>query len=195
MPSDNYTFAGEPPPSRANQRRNTKRPPEMLLTTPTADRTRRACFAASAAVVLVLTAWSATLGAAPVKSEHVQAELVSERTALVPGQPITLALRLKMADGWHTYWRNPGDSGLPTTIAWKLPDGFGVGAIQWPAPRALPAGPLVNYGYEGEVLVLSGLTVPPDAPLGTLYKLEAHAAWLGLTEIRIPEGPVLDLQT
>ena len=68
--------------------------------------------------------------AAPVKTEHVQAELVPERTALVPGKPITVALRLKMADGWHTYWRNPGDSGLPTTITWKLPDGVGVGAIQ-----------------------------------------------------------------
>ena len=61
-----------------------------------------------------------------------------------------------MAEGWHTYWSNPGDSGLPTTITWKLPDGVGVGAIQWPAPRALPTGPLVNYGYEGQVLLLTG---------------------------------------
>ena len=61
--------------------------------------------------------------AAPVKTEHVLAELVPERTALVPGKPATVALRLKMADGWHTYWRNPGDSGLPTTHTWQLPDG------------------------------------------------------------------------
>jgi thiol:disulfide interchange protein DsbD len=132
--------------------------------------------------------------AAPVKTDHVQAELVSERTALVPGKAITVALRLKMADGWHTYWRNPGDSGLPTTITWRLPDGVGVGAIQWPAPNALPAGPLVNYGYEGEVLLLTGITVPRDAALGTTYKLRAHADWLVCKDVCIPEGADLDLE-
>ena len=120
-----------------------------------------ACAAALA--VVFASGVASTALASPVKTEHVEAELVSERTALIPGKPVTLALRLKMADGWHTYWRNPGDSGLPTTITWKLPDGVGVGAIQWPAPRTLPTGPLVNYGYEGEVLLLTGLTVPRDA--------------------------------
>jgi thiol:disulfide interchange protein/DsbC/DsbD-like thiol-disulfide interchange protein len=132
--------------------------------------------------------------AGPVKTEHVQAELVSERTALVPGKPVTVALRLKMADGWHTYWRNPGDSGLPTTITWKLPDGVGVGAIQWPAPQALPTGPLVNYGYEGEVLLLTGLTVPRDAAVGTTSKLKAHADWLVCKDVCIPEGADLDIE-
>ncbi len=136
---------------------------------------------------------AAATHAAPVKTEHVEAELVSERTALVPGKPITLALRLKMAEGWHTYWRNPGDSGLPTTITWKLPDGVGVGAIQWPAPRALPTGPLVNYGYEGEVLLLTGLTVPRDAAVGSTYKLAARADWLVCKDVCIPEGADLDI--
>ena len=72
-------------------------------------------------------------------------------------QPTTVALRLKMKPGWHVYWQNPGDSGLPTTIDWKLPSGFAAGPIQWPAPHALPAGPLINYGYEGEVLHLVDL--------------------------------------
>jgi thiol:disulfide interchange protein DsbD len=130
---------------------------------------------------------------APVKTEHVEAELVPERTALVPGKPITLALRLKMAEGWHTYWSNPGDSGLPTTIAWKLPDGFGVGSIQWPAPHALPTGPLVNYGYEKEVLLLTGLTVPRDAAVGSHLKLAARADWLVCKDVCIPEGADLDI--
>jgi thiol:disulfide interchange protein DsbD len=92
--------------------------------------------------------------AAAVKSEHVEAELVAARTAIVPGEPFTVALRLKIQDGWHTYWRNPGDSGLPTTLTWTLPEGIAAGPIEWPAPRALPAGPLVNYGYEGDALHL-----------------------------------------
>jgi thiol:disulfide interchange protein/DsbC/DsbD-like thiol-disulfide interchange protein len=145
-----------------------------------------------AAAILAL-ALAAAVEAAPIRTEHVEAELVPEHTALVPGQPTTVALRLRMADGWHTYWQNPGDSGLPTTLTWKLPNGVGVGGIEWPAPRALPAGPLVNYGYEGEVLLLTELTVPRDAPLGSPLTLSARADWLVCRETCIPEGADLEL--
>ena len=92
--------------------------------------------------------------AAPVRTPNVEAELVPAAAAApFPARRSTVALRLKMRDGWHTYWRNPGDSGLPTTLDWKLPAGVKAGPIEWPAPHALPAGPLVNYGYEGEVLL------------------------------------------
>ena len=148
---------------------------------------------AFALAVVLASGMASTALASPVKTEHVEAELVSERTALIPGKPVTLALRLKMAEGWHTYWRNPGDSGLPTTIAWKLPEGVGVGAIQWPAPRTLPTGPLVNYGYEGEVLLLTGLTVPRDAAPGSTYKFSARADWLVCKDVCIPEGADLDI--
>jgi len=131
--------------------------------------------------------------AAPVKTQHVEAELVSERTAFVPGQATTVALRLKMADGWHTYWQNPGDSGLPTTLAWTLPSGVTAGPILWPAPHALPAGPLVNYGYEGEVLLLTDVQVPPGAQPGESLNLAAKAEWLVCRETCIPEEATLDL--
>ena len=146
------------------------------------------CVAALASVLLT----GASL-AAPVRTPHVEAELVSERTAFVPGQTTTVALRLKMADGWHTYWQNPGDSGLPTTLAWKLPPGVTAGPIQWPAPEALPAGPLVNYGYEREVLLLTDVKVPRDAPLGEPLTLGAKAEWLVCRETCIPEDVQLDL--
>ena len=96
--------------------------------------------------------------AVPVKTAHVEAELVAATSAIVPGEPITVALRLVLQKGWHTYWRNPGDSGLPTTLAWTLPAGIEAGPIEWPAPRMLPVGPLVNYGYEGEALHLVQLS-------------------------------------
>ncbi len=153
---------------------------------------RRLC--SDALLAAIAFGLSGVVVAAAVKTEHVQAELVPERTALVPGKPITLALRLKMADGWHTYWRNPGDSGLPTTLTWKLPEGFGVGTIQWPAPHALPTGPLVNFGYEGEVLLLTGLTVPREAVVGTPMKLAARADWLVCKDVCIPEGADLDIE-
>ena len=69
----------------------------------------------------LVAAAAAIAHAAPVRTAHVEAELVSERSALVPGEPLTVALRLAMDRGWHTYWQNPGDSGLPTTLAWKVP--------------------------------------------------------------------------
>ena len=131
--------------------------------------------------------------AAPVKTGHVTAELVADESTLVPGTTATLALRLAIEPGWHTYWRNPGESGLPTTIDWHLPPGFAAGDIVWPAPRALPAGPLMNYGYEGEVLHLVPVFVPAAAQVGTTASLAAHAEWLVCKETCIPEAADLTL--
>ncbi|MEP7329835.1 MAG: protein-disulfide reductase DsbD domain-containing protein, partial [Betaproteobacteria bacterium] len=144
--------------------------------------------------VVLLAASGFTLAhAAPVRTPHVEAELVAEKTAFVPGQSTTVALRLKMAEGWHTYWQNPGDSGLPTSIAWTLPPDMAVGPIQWPAPHALPAGPLLNFGYEGEVLLLVDMQVPADATPGTIRTLTAKAEWLVCRETCIPEEAQLEL--
>ena len=150
------------------------------------------------ALVLAVAAVSSILGiaaahAAPVRTPNVEAELVSERSALVPGQAATVALRLKIRDHWHTYWQNPGDSGLPTTLDWKLPGGITAGPIQWPAPKALPAGPLINYGYEGEVFHLVDLAVPATLPAGTPVTLAARADWLVCEDTCIPEGVDLSL--
>ncbi len=131
--------------------------------------------------------------AAPVRTPHVEAELVAERTAVVPGEPLTVALRLAMIPRWHTYWRNPGDSGEPTRIDWRLPAGFAAGPIEWPVPRQIPVGPLMNYGYEGEVLLLSRLTPPADLPLGRPVTLAAKATWLVCEVQCIPEEAELSL--
>lgn len=136
---------------------------------------------------------AAAVHAAPVKTGHVEAELVSERSAIIPGEPVTVALRLTMDRGWHTYWQNPGDSGLPTTLAWKLPAGMRAGSIQWPAPQALPVGPLVNYGYEGEVQLLTDIASTADIASETAVTLAARADWLVCKEVCIPEGADLTL--
>ena len=144
--------------------------------------------------LLAVLLLAAPVAAAPVRTPHVEAELVAERTALAPGKPLTVALRLKMIPEWHTYWRNPGDSGEPTTLAWRLPPGFAAGEIEWPYPRRLPAGPLLNYGYEGEVLLLSRITPPRDLRPGTPITLTAQATWLVCSrEHCIPEGGELSL--
>jgi thiol:disulfide interchange protein DsbD len=154
---------------------------------------RKGILGAVAWLAAALVAFAHGVAAEPVRTPHVTAELVADRTALVPGTTTTVALRFALAPGWHTYWRNPGESGLPTTLAWKLPPGFAAGDIVWPAPRALPAGPLVNYGYEGDVLHLVPLTVPNDAQPGSTATLAARADWLVCKETCIPEGADLTL--
>jgi thiol:disulfide interchange protein DsbD len=141
----------------------------------------------------LVAAAAAIAHAAPVRTAHVEAELVSERSALVPGEPLTVALRLAMDRGWHTYWQNPGDSGLPTTLAWKLPAPLHAGPIQWPAPQILPVGPLVNYGYEGEVLLLTDIATTGDIAGAQTVTLAARADWLVCKEVCIPEGADLTL--
>ncbi|HET7098271.1 MAG TPA: protein-disulfide reductase DsbD domain-containing protein, partial [Casimicrobiaceae bacterium] len=150
-------------------------------------------FARGTLVAAIAIASASGALAAPVKTEHVEAELVAAQTTLVPGEALTVALRLSMQKGWHTYWQNPGDSGLPTTLEWKLPAGITAGPIEWPVPRALPAGPLVNYGYEGEALHLVTLTPQSTLPTGTSAMLRARADWLVCKEVCIPEGADLEL--
>jgi thiol:disulfide interchange protein DsbD len=133
------------------------------------------------------------LFAAPVvKTEHVEAQLLPEQTHAQPGKTVVVGLRLQMIPHWHTYWKNPGDSGLPTRVKWTLPAGWSAGAFQWPHPKNLPVGPLNNYGYEDEVVLLTEITVPPDAKPGTV-PIKASADWLVCKEICIPEKGELDL--
>jgi DsbC/DsbD-like thiol-disulfide interchange protein/cytochrome c biogenesis protein CcdA len=120
----------------------------------------------------------------PVRADHIDVELIPATTGVEPGGTLTLALRLKADEHWHTYWKNPGDSGLATHIAWTLPDGFEAGPILWPAPARIDVGPLANYGYDGEVILLTDIRVPNHAP--GLVPIRAKASWLVCEEICIP---------
>lgn len=115
--------------------------------------------------------------AEPVKARFVEAELISESATITGGQPFWLALRLAMDPQWHTYWENPGDSGLATTITWDLPDGFSAGPTLWPYPERFEHAPYVSYGYEGEVLLLTQITPPPALSPGRTLGLMARADW------------------
>jgi thiol:disulfide interchange protein len=134
------------------------------------------------------------LDAAPVKTEHVEAELVAEQSSVQPGKAFTIALRIKHAPHWHTYWRNPGDSGLATKIAWNLPKEFVAGAIQWPHPKRLPLGPLMNFGYENELLLLTEITPPANLKAGGTVDISAKADWLVCKDVCIPENGQLNLK-
>jgi thiol:disulfide interchange protein len=123
--------------------------------------------------------------ASAVRDEHVVAELVSEVSAVVPGQPFWVALKLVHDEHWHTYWINDGDSGLPTKIRWELPEGFSAGPIVWPYPERIPMPPLVSFGYEGETWLLTEIT-PPAELQGTEVVLNANVSWLMCKEVCLP---------
>lgn len=127
-----------------------------------------------------------------VSTERVTATLLAERTSIAPGETIWVGLKLEMAEGWHTYWRNPGDSGLATTIDWQLPQGIEAGPIQWPMPERQPYGPLMNFGYSDEVTLLARLSVAADAPTGRAV-IAARSTWLVCADICVPEDGAFSL--
>src|SRR6516162_3885902 len=103
--------------------------------------------------ILSALALMAPAAAEPAPGPHVATSLVADHAGIAPGQTIHLALRQQIQPHWHTYWKNPGDSGEPPRLAWTLPAGFATGDTVWPTPGKIPVGPLMNYGYEGEVLL------------------------------------------
>ena len=126
--------------------------------------------------------------------EALEIEWVADRQSVAAGETLWLALRLKHDPHWHTYWQNPGDSGLPTTLSPELPPGAVLGALHWPVPMRLWVGPLANYGYEGEVLLPMRLTLPATWAAGqTSVTLRAKAAWLICREVCIPGEASLSL--
>ena len=137
------------------------------------------------------TAW-AQAGAA-VRTGHVAADLTPETAGATPGHVLTVALHQVIAPGWHTYWRNPGDAGQPTAIAWTLPAGWRAGPIRWPAPERFLAGPIMNYVYTGEVYLPVELAVPASARPGQTAQLKAAVNWLVCKDICIPEQAALTL--
>lgn len=137
------------------------------------------------------------MSVAPVRARDaadlVKAELIAEPAAIVPGQPFYVGIRLTMKEHWHTYWRNPGDSGEPTEVKWKLPQGFAAGEIEWPVPSIIRVGPVASFGYEGEAILLARITPPRDVKPGTSVTLDAEISYLVCEKECIPGEATLSL--
>lgn len=125
---------------------------------------------------------------------HSTVELISEVSSIQPGTPFWVAFRFELDPGWHNYWQNAGDSGLPTTVDWALPSGFVAGEIQWPVPGRIVAYPLVDYGYSDEVTLLVELSPPDDLAPGTTVTLNAMVDWLICESICLPASAEVSLE-
>jgi DsbC/DsbD-like thiol-disulfide interchange protein len=125
-------------------------------------------------------------GAQSFSEQHAKIALLAEDGALKPGQTAWIGLFFDLDKGWHIYWVNPGDSGEAPRIQWELPKGFRAGDIRWPAPIRLATGSVIDYGYQGRVLLPMPLQVPADYKPGATATLAANIGYLICREVCIP---------
>jgi thiol:disulfide interchange protein len=144
-------------------------------------------------MLLAILGWQMPARAATPAGDLVKADLLAEPAAIARGQTFWVGVRLRMKEHWHTYWRNPGDSGEATTITWQLPPGFTARPIQWPTPHRIPVGPLANYGYDGETTLLTEITAPADLAPSTQVPINADVTWLVCEKECIPGEAHLSL--
>ena len=138
------------------------------------------------ALLLALLIAGPAFAQSVVKTDNVRAELVSDAATVKPGEPFWVGLRQTIRPHWHTYWKNPGDSGLPTEIAWTLPAGVAAAPIVWPTPTMIDLSGVINYGFGGDILLLVKITPPADLA-GPSLSLAATANWLVCDDVCIPE--------
>ena len=128
---------------------------------------------------------SLVLAVCTAQAAHTQARLLLAADNARPGDTVLAGIELKMDEGWHTYWKNPGEAGQATEIKWQLPPGVTAGAIQWPLPEKLPPAEVTTYGYQNEVVLIVPLTFATNLPAGAL-DLSAKVSWLECKESCIP---------
>jgi thiol:disulfide interchange protein DsbD len=144
-------------------------------------------------LALLATAPGQILAAVP--ANLVRAELVSDVSAIAPGQPFTIGLVLHVEPNWHVYWSNPGETGIPTTLKLTLPEGYSASDIRYPVPdRFLMPGDIVAYGYEKEVLLTATITPPKDAAEGQAVAITGQARWLVCSDVCVAGKVPLELK-
>ena len=150
-------------------------------------------------ILLAVSLWPVAAAAqaaeaGPQRTERIEAELVPMSNWAAPGSTAVVAVKQTIRPGWHTYWRNPGDSGGATTLTWTLPQGVRAGEIVWPVPERQRIAGLMNYGYSGEVWLPVPVEIPPTARAGTVLPLSVKALFLVCSaEMCVPDELTLRL--
>lgn len=141
--------------------------------------------------VLILILLAPLCRAAP---QNVQADLLSDVSAIKAGQPFTVGVLLKIEPRWHVYWKNPGDSGRATTVKFDLPPGFTAGDLRYPVPtKIVQPGDETIYGYENEVMFTATITPPKDLPAGASVPIAASVQWLVCADVCVPGKATVNL--
>ena len=147
------------------------------------------------ALIAALAACQTTEPRAAGPAPHpVEARLVADTQNVQPGQTFTVGVVLKMKPGWHVYWKNPGDAGLPVSAELTGPEGFQIGEMQWPVPiRFTQPGDVVGYGYDDTVLFPFRVTAPARLDPGAPVRIAARLSWLVCEKVCIPGKATVDV--
>ncbi len=143
------------------------------------------------ALLLLFAIMQTCAAQAAVTTPNATVSLVANDLHLEPGKTAWIGLRIQHQPHWHTYWRNPGESGMPTSLAWTLPAGLTIGEIAWPLPKRIATGGLINFGYEDDLLLPMQISIP--AAQISPITVSAKANWLICKEVCIPEEGVVSL--
>ncbi len=134
------------------------------------------------------------LSCAVTASNHTHARLVADVATATPGSPFTIGVLLRMDSGWHTYWKNPGESGLATTVRWTVPEGTVVSGLQWPLPeKKIEAGQVLTYGYSTETMLLATMQLPAALPPRGAVNIQAEISWLECENTCVPGSAAVSL--
>jgi thiol:disulfide interchange protein/DsbC/DsbD-like thiol-disulfide interchange protein len=146
------------------------------------------------AALLTLASVAMSQSLSPSK-HHTSVRLLADVESVMPGATFTVGVLMTMDDGWHTYWKNSGEAGLPTTINWTLPNGFTEGEIIWPLPEKHKEGEeVITFGYGGETMLLVPIMVSADVRPGTMAVLRGEVDWLECEKICIPGSASVELR-
>jgi DsbC/DsbD-like thiol-disulfide interchange protein len=115
-----------------------------------------------------------------------EVSLMAEHAVVAPGTDTWIGVHFAMKPGWHVYWQNPGDSGEAPSVEWTLPSGFSTAETQWPVPELIKVGPIVNYGYHGDVLLPVRLKVSPKAKAGDTVSIAARVRYIACADVCVP---------
>ena len=119
---------------------------------------------------------------------NIAVSLVAEGRQVEAGGTVAFAIAMKPQPGWHGYWKNPGDAGIPMRIEWSLPAGVAAGEVRFPVPDRLLVSGLMNYVYKGEHAHLVDLRIPAGVAPGTRLPISGRLDYLACTEeICVPE--------
>ena len=144
----------------------------------------------SRSLCLLALCFIGTLG---LPAQQARVELLSDRSAIVPGEAFTLAVRIELDPDWHLYWRNPGASGLPLELDWSLPAGLQAGPIEWPVPQKIAVGGLVNYVFKQSAVYHIRMQSSQGLTVGTRLPIRVKAFWLMCKELCLPDEADLAL--
>jgi thiol:disulfide interchange protein DsbD len=142
-------------------------------------------------LILLLTTSSSLWSDSFFQASDSSVEVTSESEAMMKGDELLLGLNFKLTPGWHTYWKNPGDAGEGASITWQLPKGFQASEILWPGPQAIPVEPLMTFGYEDEITLLTKIKALDAAVFPAIVK--AKVSWYTCKDICVPQEANLEL--